>query len=336
MNASLTHESDVNLGESGHWSYIDSTVPELWLPENVCDQFQAAFGLSYDEPSKTYWTNESMHTTLLEMNPTLKFQFGNSISPSPFNTTEIVLPYAAFDVWQRDPKDGTLLPFFPLRRSSNDSQNTIGRIILQEAYLMVDNERKNFSLSPANFSNPMPSPDIRTIFSPGTVFPSREDGLSSGAKAGISIAALAAGLLLLLAVLLCWYKPRRTKKMRQREASVASAAPPYFEKQDHNQQLPQYTPFDNKPYDPWVEMPADQNQQRPELEGTQSMSYELAAIQTPAPVHEMEADVTGEGNATSESSTGGESSTSGERNTGGERKTDRERNTGGEEGCEWE
>lgn len=331
-NTSLLHQTQSNLVDSGHWSYIDSTVSQLWLPEAICDQFEKAFHLTYNNESGLYFVDDKTHEQLVELNPTIAFQFGNDLSPSSSNSTEIVLPYAAFDLWIRAPNSSAsnALRYFPIRRSKDDSQNTIGRVLLQEAYLIVDHDRKSFNLSQANFSDPMPDFDIRSIFSPGTVFPSDDHGLSSGVKAGISIAALTASLLVLVGVLLCWWRPRRSKKMRQREASVASAAPPYFEKQDHHPPLPQYTPSENKPYDPWVEMSADQNQQRPELEGTQSMSYELAAVHVPAPVHEMEADVTSEGNATSDSSTGGESITSGERSNGGERNIDRERNTDGE------
>ncbi|KAF4537191.1 Peptidase aspartic protein [Lasiodiplodia theobromae] len=315
---SLAAQTEVNLipvGKPAPWSYIDSTVPHLWLPKEVCDKFEAAFGLTYDE-SGVYLVNETIHDRLVQLNPTLTFQLGNDIRINT-NNTSITLPYAAFDLWKRTATNSTTVRYFPLRRSPSEKENKIGRVFLQEAYLIVDHERRNFSLSQAKFADPMPPPDIRAIYSPGTVFPAKGRGLSLGAKAGIAIAAVLAFLLVVAAVLFrCWWNRRHGEKGRSRGASIAtSTAPTYREKYD--QQPPGYTPlaYDSntsnsnhnriKPGETWVEMPAGQVERRPELEGTQSLSYELADNHEPGPVHEMEANATSENNEANSKATDG-------------------------------
>src|ERR1019366_4883174 len=53
--------------------------------------------------------------------------------------------------------------YFPLKRAANDSQTTLGRAFLQEAYLIVDYERSNFSLYQRNW-DANSQPNIQTIY----------------------------------------------------------------------------------------------------------------------------------------------------------------------------
>lgn len=305
-NVSRGSQPDFDLipsGEAGPSVYIDSTVPHLWLPKDICAKFEEAFGLTYNDSQRAYLVNDTLHEKLMDLNPSLTFQLGND-NERTFENSLITLPYAAFDLLKTPvAKNSPPFRYFPLKRAESPEQYTIGHVLLQEAYLVVDHERQKFSLTQAKFAEEMPPADIRTIYSPDTVFPSK--GLSTGAKAGIAIAAVLVFLLLGAAVLFrYWWKPRRQEKGRSRGASIAtSTAPTYQEKYD--QQPPVYTPVaydgnnsnDNhnryKSGETWVEMPAEQVERRPELEGTQSLSYELADSHEPAPVHEMEANVTG-------------------------------------------
>ncbi|KAF9630222.1 putative peptidase aspartic protein [Lasiodiplodia theobromae] len=320
-SVSLGSQTEVNLlpsgpGEAGPLAYVDSTISQLWLPENICAKFEDAFGLVFNDSFNAYLVNDTLHKRLKDLNPSLTFQLGNMNVPNE-NNTSITLPYAAFDLWKTPlGPNSPPLRYFPLRRAKNDDQITIGRVFLQEAYLVVDHEQERFSLSQAKFTESMPPPDIRTIYPTDMVPPSAEHGLSVGAKAGIAIATVLVLLIIVAAVLFCcWWKPRRQEKGRSRGASIAtSTAPTYQEKYD--QQPPGYTALAedsrnnngnhnrNKSGETWVEMPAEQVERRPELEGTQGLSYELADNHEPGAVHEMEAN-TGENSATNEQATDG-------------------------------
>lgn len=321
-NVHLGSQSETSLlpsgpGATGFWANIDSTLPELWLPKSICDKFEDAFGLVYNTTWGLYLVNDTLHERLMELNPSLTFRLGDQLVPGE-NNTSITLPYAAFDLWKTTVvPDIPTVRYFPIRQASNDDQVTLGRAFLQEAYLVVDHEREQFSISQAKFASPMPQANIRTINPTDMPYPSADHGLSAGVKAGIIIAAVLALLFIVAAILFCWWwKPRRKEKGRSRGASNAtSTAPTYHEKYD--QQPPGYTALAedssnnngnhnrNKSGETWVEMPAEQVEQRPELEGTQGLSYELADNHEPAPVHEMEANATGENNEANVEATDG-------------------------------
>lgn len=307
-----TNFSLIDLGRTelatSHMSTIDSTVSHLWLPGDTCDMFAKAFGLTYDKDANYYLINDTMHEKLLEKNPTLTFTLANEkTSSNATDNIQIKLPYAAFDLSIGPPSYPNKTRYFPIRRSKNDSQNTIGRVFLQEAYLIVDYERKKFSLAQANFTATMPDQDIQSIHSIDYVSPTSSPSLSSGAKAGIAIGVIAVVLLLFSAVFLCWWRPRKQKKkVHNKRPSVVSQAPTYLSSAEPP---PHYYRDGKEPYDPHFgaqqqqqhhmgyerqhsvsEMPAgsDNQARRPELDGVNvgGSSYEL-----PASVKERDEDV---------------------------------------------
>ena len=109
--------------------YIDSTIPYIYLPLDMCNKFESNFGLQYDEANEIYTINDTIHQSLLGMNPSLTF----TLSDSKGNTLNIVLPYAAFDLTATFPVVANDTKYFPLRRAANDTQYTLGRVFLQEA-----------------------------------------------------------------------------------------------------------------------------------------------------------------------------------------------------------
>jgi len=108
---------------------IDSTIPYIYLPAEMCEKFESNFGLQYDEVNEIYTVNDTMHASLIDMNPSLTFTLGNTKD----DTVEIVLPYAAFDLTATFPVVKNDTKYFPLKRAANDSQYTLGRVFLQEA-----------------------------------------------------------------------------------------------------------------------------------------------------------------------------------------------------------
>lgn len=110
---------------------VDSTVPHLWLPDEVCQDFEKAFGLTYDALSDLYLVNDTIHDALIKRNARISFQLSNSLSGGP--AVNITLPYDSFDlnVTSSFFKNGSR--YFPLRRALSESQYTLGRTFFQES-----------------------------------------------------------------------------------------------------------------------------------------------------------------------------------------------------------
>lgn len=123
---------------------IDSTIPFIYLPIPICTIFESTFGLQWDSVSKLYTINETAHNALQNLNPNITFALENSAS----QTVNVTLPYSAFDLTATFPTVANDTNYFPLRRAANDSQYTLGRVFLQEAYLIADYERSTFTIAP--------------------------------------------------------------------------------------------------------------------------------------------------------------------------------------------
>ncbi|EPE32901.1 Acid protease [Glarea lozoyensis ATCC 20868] len=146
-NATGANTSLINAGIN---IFIDSSIAELWLPLDVCTAFEAAFGLTFNSTAGLYLVNDTLHSQLLTQNPTVTFKIGDMATGGA--TVDIVLPYQSFDLKASFPVvAGNSSRYFPLRRAANDTQYTLGRTFLQEAHLIVDYERKNFSVYPCTW-----------------------------------------------------------------------------------------------------------------------------------------------------------------------------------------
>jgi hypothetical protein len=205
---STTAHGNTTLMSSPELVFIDSTVPELWLPVEVCQQFEKAFGIALDPNSSTYLVNETTHNNLLSLNPNITLTLANQQTGGP--TVDIVLPYAAFDMNVTAP----ILPnrtsyYFPLMQAGNSSQYTLGRTFLQEAYVTADYNSRTFNVSQCIFD---PSASAQVIAIPSvlpTASPTPGGGGgnttsttgSSGKKlSGGDIAGIVIGVLLFFAV----------------------------------------------------------------------------------------------------------------------------------------
>ena len=128
---------------------VDTTLPFTWLPLSVCQVFEEAFGLVWNETNQYYLVNDTIHQQLLSQKPNVTFELGNRTLSQ--TTVNISLPYAAFDLQASSPIFPNGTNYFPLRRASNPSQYTLGRAFFQEAYLLIDYEQSNFSISQGLF-----------------------------------------------------------------------------------------------------------------------------------------------------------------------------------------
>lgn len=117
-------------------SFIDSTVPQIWLPLDACEAFEKAFGLRWDSNTELYLVNDTLHKTLLAQNANITFQIRTVRTNSKSDqTVNITLPYASFDLEVSYPIVESSSSYFPIRRAANQSQYTLGRTFLQEAFV---------------------------------------------------------------------------------------------------------------------------------------------------------------------------------------------------------
>lgn len=112
-------------------TFIDSTIPFIYLPTDACKLFEEQFGLVWNSSLGLYLVGDELHKNLSTSNLEFKFQLGNSTNDEP--TVDINLPYASFDLILSPPDlvdEDTR--YFPIQRG-NESQYVLGRTFLQEA-----------------------------------------------------------------------------------------------------------------------------------------------------------------------------------------------------------
>ena len=202
VHAIVTADGSNSLLSEPILTFIDSAVSHIWLPIDACQAFERTFNLTYDENLELYLVNDTVHENLVAQNATISFTLGNDLtlgSSSPLVTID--MPYSAFDLqltpdYPNNTNNATY--YFPIRQAANSTQYTLGRTFLQEAYLIADYERKQFSVHQAVFPatgiqqdlqviQPLStnSSNVTTVPSP---VPTGGSSLSTGALAGIVIA----------------------------------------------------------------------------------------------------------------------------------------------------
>lgn len=209
--------------------FIDSTIPQIWLPVSACQAFEQAFGLTYTQytdGSGYYLINDTQRQSLLSRNANVTFTIaGTAGGPS----TEIVLPYGAFDLQLTFPlvQNPNTSYYFPLQRAQNNTQYVFGRTFLQEAYIIADYDRGNFTVAPCLWDvNKVNTPLIKSIYRANETANGSDSsgpGVSGGAIAGIVIGIVAA--IALLGLLLFFLRRRKnTQKQRLAELESKNAA----------------------------------------------------------------------------------------------------------------
>ncbi|KAL5387148.1 hypothetical protein DPSP01_003759 [Paraphaeosphaeria sporulosa] len=165
ITAQNTLERTVTLLRDPVYAWIDSTVPHMWLPEDVCERFATSFGLTYDNLTDLYVLNDTMHKQMVDLDPSITISLGES--SDPMKRVNIVLPYGAFDVQASYPYYKEAMNYFPLRRGNNETQYTLGRAVLQEMYIVTDYSRGEFKVHQALFPGTNEKQQITPIYVPG-------------------------------------------------------------------------------------------------------------------------------------------------------------------------
>ena len=236
ISFSDTTGKTVTLSSNPFLAFIDATVPDIWLPREVCYNFESAFGLTYNSTIKRYLVNDTLHHFLKEQNASVSFLLSDSTRET--TTVNITLPYASFDLGLGPPFVDVPQNYFPLRRATNNTQYTLGRTFLQESYvripveaiyayrsryLIVDYERRNFSVSQNDWYGNT-TPQILPISS--TAIPSAVNGTTTNngnvtgspkiRHAMIEATSVAAFLICVLAAIVATFFIRRRRRSRQK------------------------------------------------------------------------------------------------------------------------
>jgi hypothetical protein len=213
----------VSLLPTPHLSFVDPSVSHLWLPASACDLFAQTFGLTYDPFTDLYLVNGTQRAALLAQHASITITVASdTISRA---AVPLAFPYAAFDQLLTPAYPGIDVDthYFPIRVAANESQFTLGRAFLQQAYLIADYERSTFSLNPCVFQEGAP-PSLRTI-APLTPAPV----VTSGTLAPAEMAAIACTVLVAIGLVVAgaWVGWRRRRsKRRARGQTVAAVADP--------------------------------------------------------------------------------------------------------------
>jgi len=147
---------------------LDSSLPYLWLPLEAALLFEDAFSLEWNETVQLYLVNDTMHENLVRQNASIIFNLGGIGSSTSVNIT---LPYASFDLNASAPLVTPASRYFPLKRAADSTQFVLGRTFFQEAFVLADFERRNFSVFPCHWGEDTLSPEIITIDSPSKLTP---------------------------------------------------------------------------------------------------------------------------------------------------------------------
>lgn len=227
---------------------IDSSTPYLWLPTPVCERFAAALNLTWREDLGVYVFANGAQYTHYQNDESLKFTFTLSSYQNaddfgqPLSTPGVVnitLPSAAFAQLLRYPFRNVIkwgdssIPYFPLKRSTkevNNEQYIIGRVFMQEAYLITSYDRSSFSLHQALFpqnasSNysleaiPRPPDSPYPPYRNEPTSPSLKGGLNTAQKAGIAL-----GILITLGLLSLFLYFRHQHKRPSKENKDTAGA----------------------------------------------------------------------------------------------------------------
>lgn len=121
--------------------FIDSVVPEIWLPQNICASFEETFGLVWNDTVEMYLVDDELHNQLTDGDASVTFSLIANSTTNSSDTIDITMPYAAFNLTAAYPLLEALYPgnatatlrYFPLKRANETDQYYLGRTFLQEA-----------------------------------------------------------------------------------------------------------------------------------------------------------------------------------------------------------
>lgn len=225
---------------------IDSTTPFLWLPTEICERIASALDLVWREDLGVYVfaNGGDQYLEYKHMKTTEELSFTFTVSSYdnsddfgyPLNmpgVVNITLPPAAFAQVLRYPWKNVIkfnessIPYFPLTRSTKETNNNlyiIGRVFMQEAYIITKYDKASFSIHQALFpDNSATNHSLQAIERPpNSPYPegppikkSHKKPLGVGQTVAIVVSAFAAGSVI---GLICFFCCRRKSKAKKDQA----------------------------------------------------------------------------------------------------------------------
>ncbi|KAL8298626.1 hypothetical protein RB597_006622 [Gaeumannomyces tritici] len=243
---------------------IDTSLPYLTLPQMVCDRFASALDLVYNDTLGVYtYRTIDQYNSFLKAKP---FSFTFSLSGwdntddfgKPLETRGVVnvtLSSAAFAQLLRFPYRKRMaitdpsIPYFPLRRAKNVNEIVLGRVFMQEAYLVTKYDEEVFSVYQARFPiDAATNYSIESIArSPNSEYPqfvglpkSGGPGLDAGQTAGIVVSVILVSAICAFAL---WYCRRRRRRRQAVKEMVLPPDSPMDELKDTESAMKADTPL---------------------------------------------------------------------------------------------
>jgi hypothetical protein len=208
--------------QSSFNAILDSTLPYLFLPTDVCETLKDALGLEYDQYSDLYTINSTSLASNKDNINSITISLSAAFTGSTNDTIGIIFPYNAFDAvaswtWGYNGSQS----IFPIRRAPSNTA-VLGRAFFQEAYVSYNSDEQTFNVSQAKPLKELnPNAQIMDLTPPSTTS-HNASGLPSGAIIGIAIGTTAVALVIISALLwFCLFKPRREKKRKVLEEDEA-------------------------------------------------------------------------------------------------------------------
>lgn len=214
ITADNTRNGTVTFLQNKIYVNLDFTMPYLWLPADTCDRIASEFKLKYDIAKNLYLVDEKSHAELVTSNPSFSFDFGESQNPA--ERVSIVVSYAAFDLEASWPIYNTTTKYFPIRQA-NESQYTLGRAFMQETYIVVNYEQKNFSIHQASFPAKREQ-KLTAILAKDVDQSSRTHKgihLSRASFVGIAVGSILCLVALITGLVLCYRRKERCYRARR-------------------------------------------------------------------------------------------------------------------------
>jgi hypothetical protein len=210
---------------------LDPLISRIWLPKAVCQAFERALGLAWDDKEALYYISDAQHEDFLSRNLSFTFTITDLTLAPNASTTEILFPYDIMALNAIHPLTTKPGRYFPIQRTLLDNTAVLGRAFLQGAYIIADWDKRTLNISQANLVESTESrvfsltPPSNSTFNPNELITSnssRSPRLSTGEIVGITvlIVAVVAGSIALLLIL----RKRRRKREEAAKKLMAEEA----------------------------------------------------------------------------------------------------------------